>query len=134
MKRLRVTVEGKTYEVEVELIEDDESESLMPTSSYQNNQVVQNQKSEQVNIQARQTPMVSSSNGSSNEIVSPMAGNITAIIAKVGDSVNAGDKVAEMEAMKMITPLKASVAGTVKEIKVSVGDNINQGAVIAVIG
>ncbi len=128
MKRLRVTVEGKTYEVEVELIEDDESENFFPTTNItpiaqNNNNIVQPIK--------KVAPTISDGSG---EITAPMAGNITLISLKVGDNVNIGDKVAEMEAMKMITPLTATASGKITEIKVSIGDNVNQGAVIAIIG
>ncbi len=131
MKRLRVTVEGKTYEVEVELIEDDESESFFPTTNLATPSIRQNNNIQTVKKIVQQATIPSRG---SAEVTAPMAGNITAINVKVGDTVNSGDKIAEMEAMKMITPLTALSSGKVTEIKVSVGENINQGAIIAIIG
>lgn len=129
MKKLRVTVEGKTYEVEVELLEDDESEAYLPTTS-----VVSNNAAPSAVAATPQIKKKESVAADGNSVTAPMAGNITAISVKVGDSVNKGDKIAEMEAMKMLTPLNASKSGKVSEIKVSVGDNIDQGTVIIVIG
>ena len=130
MKRLRVTVEGKTYEVEVELLEDDESEGYFPSSAVVSNAAPQ--AAAQIAPQVKKKTAVVSAGG--DNVVAPMAGNITAITAKVGDDVNQGDKVAEMEAMKMLTPLKASMSGEIAEIKVNIGDNVDQGAIIVVIG
>ncbi len=134
MKRLRVTVEGRTYEVEVELIEDDESESFFPSTAITNPVIPQNNNLT-VQPKAVQNPVQNTNiNTNNSEVTAPMAGNITAINVKIGDSVKEGDKIAEMEAMKMITPLTALTSGKITEINVSVGDNINQGAIIAVIG
>ena len=134
MKRLRVTVEGKTYEVEVELIEDDESESFFPSTAMTNSVLHQNN-TLSVPISNVQNPVQHSDvNKNNSEVTAPMAGNITAINVKIGDSVKEGDKIAEMEAMKMITPLTALTSGKITRINVSVGDNINQGTIIAVIG
>jgi len=124
MKRLKVTVEGKTYEVEVELIEDDESDFFFPTTTTE----INSQETTLINTNKTTTSK------DSNKIIAPMAGNITTVLVKAGDIVKSGDKIAEMEAMKMLTPLTALNSGKIKEIKVSVGDNINQGAIIAIIG
>ena len=128
MKRLRVTVDGKTYEVEVELIEDDESDGFLPITQ---TRPISNANSVNIVPQVKKK-IVTVAGG--NNVVSPMAGNITGIDVKVGDSVSSGDKVAEMEAMKMITPLKATMDGKVTEISVKVGDNVDQGATVIVIG
>ena len=132
MKRLRVTVEGKTYEVEVELLEDDESEGYFPTSAVVSNAAPA--AAAQIAPQVKKKAPAAASVAGGDNVVAPMAGNITAVTVKVGDDVNQGDKVAEMEAMKMLTPLKATKSGKVTEIKVAVGDNVDQGAIIVVIG
>jgi biotin carboxyl carrier protein len=53
-----------------------------------------------------------------NELRSPMPGLVTAIEAKEGDMVAAGQGVIIIEAMKMENELKAPIDGKVKEIKV----------------
>ncbi len=60
-----------------------------------------------------------------NHVTSPMPGRITAVHVAEGDSVNAGDVVVVVEAMKMENPVHAPVSGTVGAIYVAEGDNIN---------
>lgn len=59
------------------------------------------------------------------------AGKVFKIEANVGQSVEAGDPVVIIEAMKMEIPVVAPEAGTVASIDVAVGDAIEAGAVLA---
>lgn len=59
------------------------------------------------------------------------AGKVFKIEASVGQSVQAGDAVVIIEAMKMEIPVVAPEAGTVASIDVAVGDAIESGAVLA---
>jgi len=63
-----------------------------------------------------------------------MPGMIVAVEKKVGDSVNEGETVVVLEAMKMENALPAPVSGTIKEITCSSGDSVPKGAVLCVIG
>lgn len=66
-------------------------------------------------------------------VKSPLPGTIMSIDVKEGDTVNAGDKVAVLEAMKMENDVRTTKGGTVKKIMVSVGDAILEGADIMII-
>lgn len=59
------------------------------------------------------------------------AGKVFKIEANVGQSVQAGDAVVIIEAMKMEIPVVAPEAGTVASIDVAVGDAVEAGAVLA---
>ena len=59
------------------------------------------------------------------------AGKVFKIEASVGQSVQAGDPVVVIEAMKMEIPVVAPEAGTVASIDVAVGDAVEAGAVLA---
>lgn len=59
--------------------------------------------------------------------VAQMGGVITQILVKQGQSVNEGDKIAELEAMKMKVPVMASCSGTVSAVHVAVGDAVEGG-------
>ena len=63
----------------------------------------------------------------SNQIESPLDGNILAINVKVGDKVKAGQPVAILEAMKMENEIQAEADGTVTEISVQKGDHVALG-------
>ncbi len=60
-----------------------------------------------------------------SDVTSPMPGRIVSISVAVGDTVNAGDTVLTVEAMKMENPVHAPESGTVKAIYVVEGDTVN---------
>ena len=66
-------------------------------------------------------------------VVAPIPGQIHSILVKEGDSVNSGEPVIILEAMKMENDINSTVAGTVKEIKVGEGDNVQEKQAIIVL-
>jgi len=71
---------------------------------------------------------------SDNDVTTPMPGRIVSITVAVGDSVEAGQTVLTVEAMKMENPVHAPVAGTVKAIHVAEGDTVNPDECLMEIG
>jgi len=69
-----------------------------------------------------------------SEITAPMGGKILDVKVSVGDTVNDGDEVIILEAMKMELPVVASESGTVKEVKCNKGDAVEAEAVLIVLG
>ncbi len=67
------------------------------------------------------------------ELVSPMQGTVQRLLVAVGDTVDAGQTVCVLEAMKMETSLTAKGAGTVTDIRVEVGQAVRAGEVLAVV-
>ena len=67
---------------------------------------------------------------SGDDLVSPMQGTITKIVAAEGDQVSAGDTIVVLEAMKMEQPLTAHKDGTVTGLSVEIGQTVSAGAVI----
>jgi acetyl-CoA/propionyl-CoA carboxylase biotin carboxyl carrier protein len=66
-------------------------------------------------------------------VVAPMHGTILRVVVSPGDTVNAGDHVAVLEAMKMETFLTAPVGGRVEEIAAAQGEVVEAGQVVAVL-
>ena len=64
-------------------------------------------------------------------LTAPMQGTIVKIAVEEGQSVEAGDLVVVLEAMKMEQPITAHKAGTVTGLKATVGQTVSNGAVIA---
>ena len=60
-------------------------------------------------------------------VTAPLPGTITKVTVKVGDTVNAGDTVLLMEAMKMENNITADFGGTVKAILVEAGNQVQSG-------
>ncbi len=69
----------------------------------------------------------------SGDVAVPMQGTIVKILVEVGQSVEIGEGIVVLEAMKMENRINAEKAGTVKEIKVATGDTVGGGDVVAVI-
>lgn len=64
-------------------------------------------------------------------IKAPIPGQITEVIAAVGDEVELGQPLLVLEAMKMENEIRASRAGKIKELKVSPGQRVALHEVLA---
>jgi acetyl-CoA/propionyl-CoA carboxylase, biotin carboxylase, biotin carboxyl carrier protein len=67
---------------------------------------------------------------SGNVVKSPMQSTVVKIAVNVGDTVNEGDLVIVLEAMKMEQPMNAHKSGTVKAISAEVGVTVPAGTVL----
>ena len=70
---------------------------------------------------------------SSGDVAVPMQGTIVKVLVSEGDTVEAGQAVVVLEAMKMENNIASEVAGTVAEVKVAAGDAVGGGDVVVVI-
>ena len=131
--KYKVTLNGRTYEVEVEagkamLI--DEYEAIAPAAP-----VAAPVAAAPVAAPAAApvaAPSVSVSGGES--IIAPMPGNILKVNVSVGQTVKEGDVLVVLEAMKMENEIMAPKAGTVSQVLVSKGSSVDTGAPLVVIG
>ncbi len=78
-------------------------------------------------------PRAAVAGSGSGTVTIPMQGTIVKILVAEGDSVEVGQTICVLEAMKMENSINAEKAGTVKEIKVSSGDSVGPGDVVALI-
>jgi biotin carboxyl carrier protein len=74
--------------------------------------------------------MTASASSKINNIKAPMPGLIIDLKVSAGDTVNAGDALLILEAMKMENVLKSPGGGTVKTVKVKKGDSVEKGQVL----
>jgi biotin carboxyl carrier protein len=63
----------------------------------------------------------------SGSTVSPMPGTVLEVRVKPGDSVEEGQTLVVVEAMKMEIPVKAPTAGIIGQVEVSQGDAVARG-------
>ena len=77
-------------------------------------------------------PAASTAGGS--PLLAPLPGSIFTMKCKEGDTVNEGDTVLVMEAMKMESEVTAHQSGTIQSILVKEGDNVQTGDELMVIG
>jgi acetyl-CoA/propionyl-CoA carboxylase biotin carboxyl carrier protein len=76
------------------------------------------------------TSLASSGSGT---VSAPMQGTIVKVNVEVGQSVEIGDTIVILEAMKMENSVRAERAGTVTSLNVTAGDGVSAGDVVAVI-
>ena len=67
---------------------------------------------------------------SGDSVASPMQGTIVKVAVEEGATVEEGDVIVVLEAMKMEQPIKAHRAGTVSGLKAEVGSGVTNGEVI----
>lgn len=67
-------------------------------------------------------------------LTAPMPGLIVRVSVAAGDSVQAGQGIVVMEAMKMENELRANAAGTVKAVHVEAGKAVEKGTVLVEFG
>ncbi len=75
----------------------------------------------------------SSGGGGNGTITAPMQGTIVKVTVAIGDTVEVGQSVLVLEAMKMENHINAEQGGTVKDIRVQGGDTVTAGDVLVVI-
>ena len=78
-------------------------------------------------------PVAAAPVSNANAICAELPGSVFKLVSTVGDSVNAGDKIMILEAMKMEIDVVAPRAGKVTSISVNVNDKIEAGQVLAVV-
>ncbi len=69
----------------------------------------------------------------SGEVSVPMQGTIVKVLVAVGDTVEVGQTICLLEAMKMENAVAAEKEGVIKEVRVSAGDSVGAGDIVAVI-
>jgi acetyl-CoA/propionyl-CoA carboxylase biotin carboxyl carrier protein len=69
----------------------------------------------------------------SGKVAVPMQGTITKVLVAVGDTVEVGQSVCVLEAMKMENNINADKSGTVAEVKVSPGQSVGTGDIVVII-
>lgn len=128
--KLRVTVEGKVYEVDVEVIEEEggaapAAPAAAPATAPAPAPAKKAAPAPAAAAPAAPKPAAAPTGG--KVFPSPMAGTIRAIHVKAGDTVSKDQELFTLEAMKMETAVAATAAGTVKAVLVDVGAPVQSG-------
>lgn len=123
MKNLKITVNGTTYDVQVE----ETGATSAPVAA--------------APVAAPAAPAApapaaapASAAGAGTKVESPMPGTVLDIKVANGASVKEGEPVVILEAMKMENEINAPCSGTVTSVCVAKGDSVESGTVLVTIG
>ena len=127
--KYKLTLNGRSYEVEVELAEPmlmQEFQSYAPAPAAPAAPVVEAAPS----AAPAAAPAVT---GAGEKVDSPMPGTILKVNVAAGQTVKEGDLLVVLEAMKMENEIFAPKGGTVSQVLVEKGASVNTGDVLVVI-
>ena len=116
MKKLRITVDGKVFDVSVELLDQVSSTTAAPAPA-----------PVAAPAPAAVPAPAAAPAAGAVQVNSPMPGNILDVKVSAGQAVQAGDVLVILEAMKMENEIVAPQDGTVASVSVKKGDTVNSG-------
>ena len=125
--KLKITVDNKTYEVEVEA---EESEVVHAPAAY---------RPVSWSAPSAPAPVAAPAGGATGngEVVdeskvcrSPMVGVVVRLNAQEGQDVKVDDSLLVLEAMKMETTITSPVAGKIKRVRVGAGQSVQANQVL----
>ena len=131
IKKYSITVNGNTYDVEVEEKGVEASTVSRPSATVTQPTAPKAQEPKQSTPKPQ--PQVVNTQGAGS-VNAPMPGTINDVLVKVGDSVKKGQVLLILEAMKMENELMASCDGTISAINISKGSSVSVGDVLITIG
>ena len=120
MRKFNITVNGKTYEVDVE-----EVGGVVSAPA----PVAAPAPAAAKPAAAPAAPKATGTMGAT-KVTSPMPGTVVSIKVNVGDKVESGTLVAVLEAMKMENEIFAGADGVIASINANAGDSVNTGDVL----
>ncbi len=128
MKKFKITVGDKNYEITAERDTADPSLLSLTVDGKVHNVQIEEEKAPKSTPGPRRPAAPSrSAPGGSGSIVAQIPGTVLAVDVSAGDSVNAGDTLMVLEAMKMENVITAEVSGAVQAVHVAKGDKVVAG-------
>lgn len=147
MKHLRITVEGRVYEVAVEILGTESAAEAQarprPASASARAAAAAPAQTVATPVspaaaptstptqQTAAAPAAANSGGAAvataDAVCSPLTALVVSVDVSVGQQVSAGDRLITLEAMKMNTIVNATRAGTVSAIHVASADAVEEG-------
>ena len=134
MKKLRITVEGKSYDVTVQVLEDDDAVvagtnvvSSLPAPAPRPAVTALAPPPAAVSpaMPAPAAPRMPA--GQADAILAPIAGTVQKVFVQAGSNVEAQAPVVMLDAMKMDTYIYAPRAMTITDVAVEVGASVQVG-------
>ncbi|MFZ1132712.1 MAG: biotin/lipoyl-containing protein [Terriglobales bacterium] len=124
--KLQIGIDGKTYEVEIEVLEDDAAPRMPNYGPYP----VVPATLQSAPTAAPQPETVAETAADDKLCRSPVAGVVIKVNVEPGQTMRADELMIVLEAMKMETNVTASRPGKVKSVRVAQGDSVKANQVV----
>ena len=123
--KLNITIDDKTYEVEVEAAEPE------APAAPQYNMTGLSIGSAPLRVPAAAAPHAESAPANEEKVCrSPVSGIVVRVAAQVGQTLQKGDILIVLEAIKMETNITAPLPGKIASIRVKQGDSVQGGQIV----
>jgi methylmalonyl-CoA carboxyltransferase small subunit len=125
--KLQIGIDGKTYEVVVEVIEDDEVPRVPNYGPYT---------AVPATVQSARAPVPTASPFEDEKVDeskvcrSPVAGVVIRVNVQPGQQIGANDLIMVLEAMKMETNITAPISGKVNNVRAKAGDAVKVNQIV----
>lgn len=126
--KLKITLDGKLYEVDVEATEPEPSLATAPPYLMMPGTARVPASPPAASAAPRSSP--SDAADESKVCRSPVAGVVVSVQGGEGREIQVGDTLVVMEAMKMETRITAPIAGKIRKINVAAGDSVQRGQIV----
>ena len=137
MKRFRITLEGKTFEI---IVENPDANPARVTVDGETFEIPLESLDEAAPIAPRAAPPearrveIKPEASSERVLKAPMPGTINKVSVKPGDRVEHGQELLVLEAMKMNNVIRATSPGRIEAVRVTERQSVQHGDVLIVFG
>lgn len=126
MSKYRITLEGKTYEMEIDLVAENAASQPAAKRDYKEFKNA----SRDTNVNLLDPSVQKKTVNNTGAVAAPMPGTVIRIEKKEGETVKAGELVLILEAMKMENEITAPADGTIAKMNCAVGGTVAGGEVL----
>jgi len=141
MKTYRMSINGEKYDARIKKYKSDQVIVEINGIDYEINlehaerrkkEIVRSEKTQPVLevVKTSSKPVVTTA----GSVLAPIPGLVLRILVNEGDSVNAGDPVLILEAMKMESEIASTTSGIIKKISAKEGASVQEGEVLIEVG
>jgi biotin carboxyl carrier protein len=136
MKKFKFTIRGQEYDVEIKEFQGSNAKIEVNGTDYDVDVNIEEKASKTPRLVRKPVinkpgeGKIQKGGAGATVVKAPLPGSIMKINIAVGDTINPGDTLLVMEAMKMENNVMAEKGGTVKAIKIAVGDSVLQDDVL----
>ena len=120
MSKYRITLEGKTYEMEIELVPE---ETVPQSAAKREYKGYQNAAADPI-VRLMDPSAQRTTTNATGTVTAPMPGTVLSICRKEGEKVRTGDVVLVLEAMKMENEILSPADGTINKVNCEEGKTV----------